>query len=200
LAFPIEGRRAAVAAGMTGPRCAPGPCEIELTKHVTLTDSQDRLPTSAVILARDSTGRVYVSARDKNYVLVFDNTGKLSSVIGNAAAASTAKASESSIGYFGMIARLLVGADDSVFIGHLLGPSMMALNRDLHLLPPIKTSYIPTMVLGDGSFLVARQIQTTDLIGFPLRNWSWSRPLPCRSRSHRPKGSARSGAASVDGR
>lgn len=168
LPFPVEGPRVLVAAGMTSPLCTPDACEIELTKHVTLTDSEGRLPTSAVVLARDSRGRVYVSTRTKTSVLVFDATGNVSSVIGNSAASSSAQNSESRFGYFGMVTRLLVGADDTVFIGQLLGPSTMVLSRDLHLLPPIKSTYIPTIILGDGTFLVARQIQTPDLVGFPL--------------------------------
>jgi hypothetical protein len=111
---------------------------------------------------------VYVSTRTKTSVLVFDATGKVSSVIANSAASGPAQDSESKFGYFGMVTRLLVGADDTVFIGQLLGPSTMALSQDLHLLPPIKSTYIPTIVLGDGTFLVARQIQTPELVGFPL--------------------------------
>jgi hypothetical protein len=165
--LPLEGRLGLVTPGLRNPQCVPGACEIELRDQVILVDSQDRLPTSAVILARDSKGRIYVSSRTKNNVLVFDSAGTVSGVIENAAASSTQRG-QWRVGYFGLITRLLVGPDDTVFIGHLLGPSMMALGQDLQPLLPIRSAYIPNLVLADGTFLVARQIQTPDLVGFPL--------------------------------
>jgi hypothetical protein len=97
---------------------------------------------------------------------MFDGTGKLSKVIGNTATA--AQGNDLSVGYLGTVAQLLVGADDTVFIGHLLGPNVTALSKDLRLLPSIRSSYIPSMVLADGTFLVTKQIRTPDLIGFPM--------------------------------
>jgi hypothetical protein len=151
---------------VTPQRCASGACEIELSPRVTLTDSQNRLPTSAVILARDSAGRTFVAANTKDRILMFDATGKLARVIGSSA--SVRQGTELRIGYLGMVAQLLVGTDDTVFIGHLLGPSLTALDRDLRVLPAIRSPFLPSMVLGDGAFLVAKQIRTTELIGFPM--------------------------------
>ncbi len=92
--FPIEGRQEPGKASVTTQRCAPGACNIELTNQVTLKDSNGRLPTSPpAALARDNAGRVYVAARSKDYVLMFDATGKLAKVIGSTAAASAARGS-----------------------------------------------------------------------------------------------------------
>jgi hypothetical protein len=97
---------------------------------------------------------------------MFDPTGKLSRVIGNKAGGQ--RNDDVNIAYFGTVAQLLVGPDDTLFVGHLLGPSVTALSKDLRIVPSITSPYIPTMALCDGTFLVARQIQRPDLSGFPM--------------------------------
>jgi hypothetical protein len=144
--------------------CVPSACQIELANQVTLTDPDGRLPTSAVILARDSAGRLFVSARTRDSVLMFSAAGRLLMVLGSQRRDVRAP----NVGYFGTVAQPLVGAEDTVFVGHLLGQSMTALSKDLRVLPAVTSPYIPSMILDDGSFLVTRQIQTPELIGLPV--------------------------------
>jgi len=124
---------------------------------------------SPVVLAVDGEERVYVVARSKNYVLVYDGAGRLSKMIGSRAAASAAGSAEfRAIDGIDMVWQVLVGQDGRVFVADGHTKRTAVLSRDLRLLSSARSPLVPSMILRDGTFLAARQVETPDLIGFPL--------------------------------
>lgn len=136
-------------------------CDIVLDRVGMLSDSADpgALPDYMVYASRDSAGRSYVISRKKDGVLVFDREGTLVRRLGK---------SGSGPGEYGVVRRVLSGPGDSIFVTDLGMGRLTVYGPDLNVARTQPIAHQPDLVLADGSFIIAEQIGTKGLIGYPL--------------------------------
>lgn len=144
----------------TAVRCAP--CQITLHRVGAFSDSAEPgvLPNTMVFAVLDSSGRLFTTSRKKDAVLVFGADGALLGRLGRVGDGP---------GEFRMVRRILIGPGDSIYISdwslrvHVFAPTLMFVRTQL-------VPHPPSLVLADGSFVVAEQIGTADKIGYPVHH------------------------------
>lgn len=143
----------------TEARCTE--CDIELERVATISDSADpgALPDFMVYASQDRAGRIFVISRKQDRILVFDSTGHLMHRLGKAG---------SGPGEFGVVRRVLHGPGDSTFVSDWGLGRVTVYAPDLTLARTEPIVNQPDLVLDDGSFVVAAQVRTKDLIGYPI--------------------------------
>lgn len=140
-------------------RCAAQPCQIDLHRIATLQSLQgaDRLPQSAVHVAQDRAGRFLVRSASFDDILVFDANGRLASTAVGAGVPA-----------FKAIGHLVVGPADSVWVHDYRAGLVVVLTSDLRVAKRHRSPFGPSYVRADGTWVVSAQIQTADLIGYPI--------------------------------
>ncbi len=146
----------------SGP-CAAGDCRIELERIVRITDADDPgILSSQIVWIQETDAGTFVSASvNGTQIAEFGPDGRLAGVIGRAGQGP---------GEFVTVRTVIPGPGDTLFAPDtrqgritMFGPDR-ALVRTL----PMPYPYPPTLVMPDGSFLVAAQIRTSEKIGYPL--------------------------------
>ena len=148
------------AARQAGPPCTAGDCEIVLTKIISLTDKghPGTILDQSPHVVQDREGRFY-HATAQAQIAVFDKTGQISTLIGKP-------------GELGRIATLFAGPQGKVlaynFMAKELREVIVGGARGAALGPGSRMDYPPALILDNGSIVVAQQIRTPELMGFPL--------------------------------
>jgi hypothetical protein len=148
--------------------CDAVECDIELEHVVTLSDS---FAPGAFTVGRplwvqqDARGRFFLPVSGLDQVLVFDSTGRFHSYIGRRG---------SGPGEFERATHIFTGyGGDSVYVADVLLKRLTMIAPDLSIartrsLAYTPSLYMPDLVLDDGSFILAVQVQTPDHIGYPI--------------------------------
>jgi hypothetical protein len=136
-------------------------CEIVLTRVGIMTDSADpgSLPDQAIYAERDSQGRLYTVSRSRTAVIVFDSLGVRLAELGGLGEGP---------GEFRAIRRLFVTPGDSLYVSDWVTARMTVYDPSLTFVRTQPSPYPPSLVLPDGSFVVAEQILTRKEIGYPI--------------------------------
>jgi hypothetical protein len=139
-------------------RCSD--CDIVLLRVGVMTDSTDPGSLPDIVYAeRDSQGRVYTASRNRTSVLVFDSTGARIAELGSAGAGPRE---------YRAIRRVLVGPDDSMFVSDWGTGRITVYDPSLRFVRTQLSQYPPSLVLPDGSFVIADQIRARRDIGYPI--------------------------------
>ena len=146
----------------SGP-CPTGDCRIEL-EHITRVTDVDEpgiLNPGLPRLQETESGTFVTASLDRTQIAEFGPDGRLTKVIGR---------SGQGPGEFGVATDPVPGPGDTLFVGDLgLGRiSMFGPDRALAGTLPMPFFGGPAFVMPDGSFLVAAQIRTNELIGYPM--------------------------------
>ena len=146
----------------SGP-CPSGDCRIELEHITRITDADEPgiLNPGFTWLQETEAGTFVTASLDRRQIAEFGPDGRLTGVIGRAGEGP---------GEFGMAAHPVPGPGDTLLAADLgLGRiSMFGPDRTLAGTLPMPFFGGPAFVMPDGSFLVAGQIQTSGLIGYPM--------------------------------
>jgi hypothetical protein len=135
--------------------CSPATCEVQIQNRVTLRDqSPPLLPDYSVFVAPLGSNYYITISRSRDRLLVFERDGRLSSTLG--------------AGTFRRLSGLTVGPNGHVFAFDAADDTLSEVGRNLGVLGRVKVENPPDLLMPDGRFIVASQIQTPDLIGFPL--------------------------------
>jgi len=134
--------------------CGARACEIVLEKVASLSEGKDRgILMRAPVAVRARSGQWYLQASDLRRVVVFNPTGTVVKLLGG----------------FTRGVFVLPGADDSVHIYDPVAKVLHRVNDSLDLGPsPLPLLFTPDLILKDGHMIVAQQIPTRGLAGFPL--------------------------------
>ncbi len=133
---------------------------VELRFVVKLVDPGGRtMLTDPVVVVRDNPGRFLLLSPSKDSVLVFDAAGKHEATLGKRG---------QSAGEFQRAARLLVGNDGSILVYDSVLRRVTRFDRNLKLQELLQVAYGPELQLPTGDFIVAEQISSRELIGFPV--------------------------------
>lgn len=148
------------APGQPGRPCASAKCEIALVKVTSLSEKghPGTIPGPSPYVVQDREGRFYL-ATARGQVAVFDNAGRIASVVGKP-------------GEFGRVASVFSGPRGSVlaynFIGRELREIGPAKRQRAESVQPVRVDYPPALVRDDGTIVVTQQIRTSELMGYPL--------------------------------
>lgn len=149
----------ALATGSQGLRCGIGDCEIVLTKVVTLAEGgpDGSLHGSAPLtVVQDPRGHFLVPTGDRRQVAVFTTTGTLITRL------SLLDPSERAVA-------LSASGDGPVLAWIFPAGRTLAINADLTVSAwPWLLPYLPAFIRADKAAIVAQQIHSPDLIGYPL--------------------------------
>ena len=143
--------------------CQSTRCTIELEHVAALSDSFEPGAISvsrSLWVLRDAQGRFFMPGLPLTRILVFDSAGHFHSSIGRAGEGP---------GEFQRVTGILTTPDgDSVYIADFVLRRLTALTPDLGVARIEHLPYMPTLMRNDGSFILTGQIQTSDLIGYPI--------------------------------
>lgn len=136
-------------------------CEIELLHLATLSDSVEPgvLPDQVVYVSGDAAHGYFVVSRDRTKVLSFRDSGSHVSMVGRAGDGP---------GEFRNVRRVFLGPGDSVFVSDWGTGRLTVFSAELKFGRTKFLPYFPAFVLADGQFIVSSQIQTPELIGYPI--------------------------------
>jgi hypothetical protein len=157
---PLAGAPPVVRFAQRYARCSRAPCEIALTKIATLSD--ERRPgilhgSSTPTFVRDQAGRFLVRASTNRQVATFDSAGALLKVL-DIPDIETSRS----------LTLLASPQGGAVTVTWPSGQSF-TIGKDLELAPRTsRIPYMPSFFRKDGTMIVAQQIQTPELIGYPL--------------------------------
>ena len=145
---------------LPGP-CTPNTCEIVLSKLASLSDKgyPGILPTSAVHVVQDGSGRFLLPSSELDQIIVFDPTGAIRALIGERGQGSA---------QFLMITSLLPTADGSFLVYDTRKRTITTLAPNLKVQSTVPFRLRPTLVHEGGRFIVAQQIPTRELVGQPI--------------------------------
>jgi hypothetical protein len=155
VALAVTGGRLGAQVTPTG--CNAGDCTIAMTKVGSLSDAGHPgvLPGPSPLAVRDRAGRYFMAAQGQRQVLVFDSAGRIASMIG---------AGE----MFRLINAVLPGPNNTIYIYDVFHRQVTVIGADLKPVRQISASSQPALVRDDGSMVIAQQIRTPSLLGFPL--------------------------------
>lgn len=147
-----DGRRASV-------HCAD--CEIILRPVGQMSDGFEpgALPDEMVYAVRDSSRRVFTISRKKDAVLVYGEDGTFLRRLGKAGAGP---------GEFRSIRRVLLGPGDSIYVSDWGLGRLTVYAPDLSLARVQSLAYPPSLILGDGRFVIADHVPAATGIAFPI--------------------------------
>lgn len=136
-------------------------CEVVLKRLVSLSDSaKPGLLAARPNIQRSADGRYYTTIADYSGFAVFDSVGKLLHVFGRRGDGP---------GEFTFLSRLALRGNDTVFAFDLRSGRLSVIVGDSAMVRSVSAfPATPTLVLGDGSFLVAEQLRDPKHIGWPL--------------------------------
>lgn len=153
----IDARAAVVRQTITpNSDCERGACEIVLTKLVTLSAKGHSLHNPVPFVVQDRSGRYLARGSTGRQIVAFDRAGGLLAVLDPPDPSPRA------------VVALLHSPSGSA--GTWVGPSGDAylITQDFKLTPWFRVPYQPRFIRPDGTMVVAQQIQTPALIGYPL--------------------------------
>lgn len=141
------------------PRCTD--CDIELQPLAQISDAFDPgvLPDRPIFASHDSRGRIFVIARNAEQLLVFNDSGRYLTRIGQAGGGP---------GEFRRIRRALVGPGDSLFLSDWGAGRVSVYGPDLTLVRTQQVSHSPAVVLPDSRLVTGERIGTGARADYPL--------------------------------
>jgi hypothetical protein len=140
-------------------QCAPGACEVVLHKVATLSAEgrANLFPEYSLFVVQDRLGRFFTTSRSWDQVLVFERSGRLSSVLASA-----------DNGVYRRITNLIPIADGSILVHDSILRRTFIVGPDLKVRRTVPVALRPTFVLDGDKYVVAEQVPTTDLAGQPI--------------------------------
>jgi hypothetical protein len=144
------------------PVCPASGCTIELTKVIDLSDTghSGLLPGELPFVVRDRPGRFYIVTGDRQHVAVFDAHGQFVRELGTPT-------------LFAHGGTLVPDRNGNVLAWDLASGKAFEIDAALRVIvEPAAPSYPPAFVRSDGTMVVAKEIPTADLIGFPVHLFS----------------------------
>lgn len=129
---------------------------IELVKVVTLQDRTGQLPVSSFSVIPAGDGFLVV-ARKRDRVLVFDRGGRLRTTL------TTPQGKP-----FAVVGAILPAGGGSFVVHDARAGLLYPVSRDLKVGEPIALTLNPSLAMATGDFVVAEQIRSTALAGFPV--------------------------------
>ncbi len=142
--------------------CTAGACTIGLASIVDLADAghPSILPGELPFVVRDRPGRFYFVTRDRQHVAVFDTHGQFVKEVGTPT-------------LFAHGGTLVPDRDGTVLAWDLASGKVSEIDAALRVIArPSAPAYPAAFVRGDGTMVVAKEIPTSDLIGFPVHLFS----------------------------
>lgn len=142
-------------------KCQRGECRIVLREMVSLVGdrTRDLVPDCTGFVIRDRIGRFYARTASGNQILVYDSRGNLRDLVGQRGRAA---------GQFERITDLLLGPQDTLLAYDVVHRTLTTIESDLKVTSSMEFPHRPSFRRDDGSFIVAQQIRSPDLIGHPI--------------------------------
>lgn len=126
-------------------------------------DGPGSLPSLALTVARDSRGRFFVYQGYSNELQVFSPSGKFIARMSRPGAGP---------GELGQIARVLIGAGDTVHVIDNTLSRWTLFSPDLKYVRSVPTGFgvqtVPVLLLSSGELLVAQDVRNAPQFGYPL--------------------------------
>jgi hypothetical protein len=150
--------------------CTPTTCEITTSKVVSLSNREDPelIPDSSMFLVRDRDGRYFVTSRGRDRILVFDPAGQRQAILGQSRPVGPHSDGALQTGDFQLLSSLFIAPDGAVLAFEPRARTFTRISPELKIGQPKSFSYAPSLIRPDGSFIVAQQITTPDLVGQPI--------------------------------
>jgi hypothetical protein len=134
--------------------------EITLTLVVSLLDKEPRLlPDYSFFVIQHESNRFVAVTKNRDQLAVFDDRGHVERLLGKKGLGP---------GEFLRISHILPEPSGSLFAYDDQLRNLTPIGSDLGLGPSIPMLYTPALILEDGRLIVAEQIRTPELIGYPI--------------------------------
>jgi hypothetical protein len=154
-----DGLREDAVGASRGQSCLSG-CAVELDHVVTLSDVQPAvLPDQSVHVFLHKSGRYLVSSTTRQHVVVFDGRGTVEKLLGKRGSAP---------GEFEVLNNLIPGPSHTFVAYDSILKRVTIIAPDLTLGHTRQLPFKPAIARADGTYIVAQQIRTPELIGFPM--------------------------------
>jgi hypothetical protein len=137
--------------------CNGKPCMVSLTKVTTLLEDSYKgtLPDSTVCVVPQPGGRYLTRSRTGQALVLFDNSGRIETLV---EVPGTTRA----------LTGPLAGLKETTLVYDGQGRRLISFGADLKTPRISSFRYVPSFVRLDGTFIVAQQIQTPELVGHPI--------------------------------
>jgi hypothetical protein len=136
-------------------------CAIELTPVGRISDASDpgALPERMAYVSRRSDGTLVTVHVSGSAVLVYHPDGSIREKVGTTGAGP---------GEYQRIRRLLIGSGDTLIVSDWGTGRLTFLDAQLQVIRTQNTTLLPSLALDGGRMLMAEEMYTPDLIGYPL--------------------------------